>query len=119
MPGATEISIFRKERSMTVDGPTMASLRGFFGTAASADEVIAFYTGELARLGWIRDRLAVNKGSLEIEVEGWCKNGGRTFKVAIQDPERVVRHDASGRPFRTLFDAGLIGVDPAQACGRS
>jgi len=130
MPGVTEIGSLRKERAMTVDGPTMANAIGLFGTQASTDDVLAFYATELARLGWTHDRLAVNKSSTDIRVDGWCKpadpaaprpsrSSGLTFRVAIQDPGQVSKYDREGRRYPTVFEAGLIGVDPDQErCGR-
>lgn len=130
MPGAIELAHFSKDRAMTVDGPTSAGDRYLFATEAGPDEVFAFYSTELARLGWTRDRLAVNKSSTDIRVDGWCKpadpaaskpsrSSGLTFRVAIQDPDQVVKFDREGRRYPTVFDAGLIGVDPDQElCGR-
>jgi hypothetical protein len=118
MPAAAELSRFRKDREMTVEGPSMAFHRFLFGTNVSGDDVFAFYRSELARLGWTEDRLVVSKGSTDIRVVGWCKGRGLTFRVAIQDPAQVVRLDSSGRQFPTVFDAGLVGVDPEQVACR-
>jgi hypothetical protein len=116
MPDAAQLAHFAKDRSLTPDGPSNAFEAYLFGTKAPTEQVIAFYERELAKMGWTRYNRGVNTSTTELRADGWCKPRV-TFRVAIKDPRaNAPRLDSTGQPYPTVFDAGLMAVDPDEKC---
>jgi len=116
MPEAVELGHNARDRRLTVEGSANAFDAYSFGTHASPEEVLAFYERELVRLGWTQDDGAVSKSTTDLRVDGWCKPRV-AFRLAVVDPRqfRPVL-DRDGRPYRTLFDAGLAAMSPEERC---
>ena len=108
-----------KDRTLTPDGPSMAFYWALFGTQAPKEDVRAFYERELAKLGWTRHNGGVNLSSTDLApINGWCKPRV-TFRLAIKDPDprvNVPRLDSTGQPYPTVFDAGLVALNPDEKC---
>ena len=115
MPGADQLGHVGGERIRTLDGEQQPFEGYIFGTAASSDEVFAFYTQELVRLGWKPDSSG-GLSTVELEVRWWCtpKAG---FRLAIEDKVRAFEPAFyKGRDYATVFDATVIAYGEISAC---
>lgn len=118
LPGADELAHFASEREFTVEGPAFSFDSYLFGTAATTDEVFAFYERELKRLGWTADDFAVSSSTTDLRVRGWCKPR-MAFRVAEKDQDVAFNRSISrGKTYTTVFDAGLVAREAGRRCGQ-
>ncbi len=113
---ATDLGHFSGEKASTLEGPQPAFDAHVFGAQRSAEEVRAFYDQALVRSGWQADRLAASLSTTELQAWGWCK-GAMKFRIGIEDQPRAFRPEFyRGQSFQTVFDARIVGRDPAIGC---
>jgi hypothetical protein len=91
-----------QEQRSTLTGQVPAASGYVYGTSASRSQVVVYYAGELARLGWIHD-LPPIVSTTEEQGEAWCKVG-RTFRLAF-DTQPVPGTPAGGRSFTAVIVA--------------
>lgn len=113
---AADLGHFSGDKLSTLEGPQPAFDAHVFGTQRSDEDVRNFYDRALVPLGWQADRLAASLGSTELQAWGWCK-GAMKFRIGIQDQPRAFRPEFyRGQSFQTVFDARIVGRDPAIGC---
>jgi hypothetical protein len=116
MPDAVDLGHFWSEKRETFEGSQVAFDAHVFGVQVGDIDVRTFYERERDRLGWKPDRMAGAIDSVELAAWGWCK-GAMTFRIGIQDQPRAFRPEfCKGQTFRAVFDARLMGQDPALGC---
>ena len=116
LPDAVDLGHFYSDKLSTLEGPQVAFEAHVFGTQRSDEDVRTFYDRELVRLGWQADRLAASLSTTELAASGWCK-GAMKFRIGIQDQPRAFRPEFyRGQSFQTVFDARIVGRDPAIGC---
>lgn len=118
LAGADELAHLSRDRENIVDGPTSAFDARIFGAQVGEDQVIAFYQGELRKLGWTSDNSVVTRSTTDLRVRGWCRSD-LTFRLAIKD--QAVAFDRAfykGKTYVTVFDAGLVAALPGERCVR-
>ncbi len=107
MPGADQLGHVGGERIKTLDGEQPPFEGYIFGTAASTEEVLAFYTQELARLGW-KPNVSAGLSTVELDVRWWC-SPKVTFRLGIKDKARAFEAAFyRGKDYATVFDATLL-----------
>ncbi len=107
VPGTDQLGHVGRDRMNTLDGEQPAFEGYILGTAASTEEVFAFYSQELVRLGWKPDSSG-GLSTVELEVRWWCtpKAG---FRLGIEDKARAFQPAFyKGKDYATVFDASLL-----------
>ena len=118
MPGAVELAHVGNGRRSTIEGEQEPFDGFIFGTQSSAEDVRAYYSREVARLGWRPDDYQVFAATTEMGAWGWCKPAMRA-RLSIVRPTTYGETLYGGRTFATTFDARLIGRDPQVKCPRT
>lgn len=97
---------------MNITGPEPAFYGHVWGVQLTLDEVFAYYSAGLARLGWVPD-FGPTLSSGELQGWGWCKPR-LFFRLAIFDPARYDRVGIQdGTRYRAVIDARINGTDRA------
>lgn len=107
MPGADQLGHVGGERIKTLDGEQEPFEGYIFGTAASTEEVFAFYEQELGRLGW-KPNGSAGMSTVELDVRWWC-SPKISFRLGIEDKARAYQPGFyKGKSYTTVFDARLL-----------
>jgi len=117
MPGADQLGHVGGERIKTLDGEQPPFVGYIFGTAASTEEVFAFYARELARLGW-KPNGGAGRSTVELDLRWWCTSKV-AFRLGIEDKARAYQPGFyKGKDYATVFDARLIAYGAITTCPR-
>jgi len=109
-PGSTLIGQGTKDAETGPSGYSRANAGATLGTDATADEVVAFYTREIAARGWqVSDIDGVGTTS-DLAAYGWRK-GHVAFRVAILRPHDP-RNPTAIDSYRTAYTILLTADDP-------
>jgi len=115
LPAAVELAHVGAERVTTFEGPQSAFDGYILGTNADADAVLAYYAGELGRIGWTRETTTTHS-TAELAAWWWCKDR-MTYRLAIKDQEKAFQPEFyQGQSFKTVFDARLMSRSISMSC---